>query len=260
MTAPLTYLDVHLAFVLPPILLLGWLAYRRDRARWGVRPLSGLVIVIGLALVYTTPLTNHLIPEGVWWYGEGAVVATVWHTPIEEYLFFVLQPILAAFWLFQIPVSVDRPLAIPLAHRLVGVAGGVGIAGVGWVLTGDTSTYYLGWLLLWAGPILAIQWGFGLTYLWDARRPVLVAVAAPTGYLWLVDWLAIELGVWIISDAHTVGYAPLGLPVEEALFFLVTNAFVVQGLVMYAWVLGRADELPTLAGVQARISPSSDER
>jgi hypothetical protein len=30
-----------------------------------------------------------------------------------------------------------------------------------------------------------------------------------------------------------------GLPVEEATFFLVTNLFVVQGLVLFQWVLDR---------------------
>ncbi len=99
--------------------------------------------MIALAIVYTTPFTNRLIPVGVWWYGEGAVLATVWHTPLEEYLFFALQPILTALWLFQVRPSADRSLAIPRTHRLLGVAGGVAIAVVGWVLLGDTATYYL---------------------------------------------------------------------------------------------------------------------
>ena len=260
MTVPLTYFGVHLTFILPPLLVLGWLARRRDRAWWGVRPLSGLAIMIGLAVVYTTPLTNHLIPEGVWWYGDGAVIATIWHTPIEEYTFFILQPMLTAFWLFQLPATADRSLAIPLTHRLIGVGGGLSIAGVGLLLTANISTYYLGWLLLWAGPILAIQWGFGLTYLWAVRRPLVAAIAVPTLYLWIVDRVAIELGIWVISDAHTIGFAPLGLPVEEALFFLVTNLFLVQGLVMYVWLLERVHELPSLTRVATRLAARSDER
>ena len=260
MTVPLTYLGIHLTFILPPLLILGWLARRRDRAWWGVRPLSGLVIMIGLAVLYTTPLTNHLIPTGVWWYGEGAVAATVWHTPIEEYLFFVLQPMLTAFWLFQLPATADRPLAIPRTHRLLGVGAGLSIAAIGLLLTADISTYYLGWLLLWAGPVLAIQWGFGLTYLWAVRRPVVVAIAVPTIYLWIVDRIAIELGIWVISDAHTIGVAPLGLPIEEALFFLVTNVFLVQGLVMYVWLLERVHERRSLATVATRLTANSDDR
>ncbi|MDS0476689.1 lycopene cyclase domain-containing protein [Natrinema sp. 1APR25-10V2] len=261
MTVPITYLGIHVAFLLPPILILWWFAARRDHVWWGVRPLSGLGVMIVLAIAYTTPFTNHLIPVGVWWYGDGAVLATVWHTPIEEYLFFVLQPILTALWLFQVRPTADRSLALPWEHRLLGVAGGLAITVVGLLLLllGDSSTSYLGWLFLWAGPVLAVQWGFGSTYLWEIRRSLLVAVAVPTLYLWLVDRIAIELGVWVISDAHTTGYALLGLPIEEALFFLVTNLFVVQGLVMYVWVLERLEGLPERTSGSQRLPTSSDE-
>lgn len=239
MSVALTYLGFHAAFILPPIGLLAWLAARRDAAEWGWRPLSGIAIIVGIAVAYTTPWTNLMIPEGVWWYGEGAVLATIWYTPVEEYLFFVLQPILTGLWLCHVLRVADRPLSIPTTHRLIGVVLGVAISGVGWWLMGTTATYYLGSLLWWAGPILAIQWGFGLTYLLELRRTVAVAVAVPTLYLWVVDRIAIELGIWVISDAHTTGYAIVGLPVEEALFFLLTNVFIVQGVTMYVWVLDR---------------------
>lgn len=260
MTIQLTYLGIHLAFLLPPILILGWLAFQRDRAWWGVRPLSGLGVMILLAIVYTTPFTNRLIPAGVWWYGEGAVLATVWHTPIEEYLFFVLQPILTAFWLFQVGPTADRSLAIPRKHRLLGVTGGLAIAVVGWAFLGHTGTYYLGWLFLWAGPVLAVQWGFGSTYLWDSRQSLLIAIAVPTLYLWLVDRIAIALGVWVISDAYTTGYALLGLPIEEALFFLATNLFIIQGITMYIWVLDRIDGVSAWTSAAPRVPTSSDDQ
>lgn len=237
----LTYLQFHLVFTLPPIALLGWLAVRRDRAWLDWRSLSGLAILVGLAVAYTTPWTNALIPEGVWWYAEGAVIATLWHTPVEEYLFFVLQTTLTAFWLFLLLEVADRPLAIPTSHRVVGVLAGLSICLLGWVLLGTASTFYLGAILFWAGPILAIQWGFGLTYLLDVRRQVALAVAVPTLYLWVVDWIAISLGIWTISGTHTVGIGVAGLPMEEMLFFLVANVFVVQGIVLYVWVLDRLD-------------------
>ena len=250
MTPPLTYLQFHLVFTIPPLLLLVWLAVRRDRAWWGREALSGLAILVFLAVVYTTPWTNAMIPEGVWWYGDGAVIATIWHTPLEEYLFFVLQTTLTAFWLYQFLDVSDVSLALPASHRVAGVLAGLGICAVGWLLLGTTSTFYLGSILFWAGPILAIQWGFGLTYLFRERRQVLLAVGVPTLYLWVADWIAISLGIWVISDAHTIGVGLANLPLEEALFFLVTNVFVVQGLVLYAWVLDRRAELATVPGVQ----------
>jgi hypothetical protein len=58
--------------------------------------------------------------------------------------------------------------------------------------------------------------------------------------------VAIELGIWVISKSYTTGYAVAGLPIEEALFFLVTNVFAVQGVVLYLWLLERRHELPSL--------------
>ena len=259
MTPSLTYLQFHLVFTVPPILLLGWLAVRRDRAWWNRQAFSGLAIIVFLAVIYTTPWTNTLIPEGVWWYGDGVVLATLWYTPIEEYLFFVLQTALTAFWLFQFVDVSDLSLRLPASHRLAGVLGGLGICALGWALLGGTSTYYLGAILFWAGPVLAIQWGFGLTYLVQERRQVLLAVGVPTLYLWIADWTAISLGVWVISDAHTVGIGLDGLPLEEALFFLVTNVFIVQGLVLYAWVLDRRAELASVPQV-GRLVRRLDEQ
>ena len=239
MTPPLTYLQFHLVFTIPPLIILGWLAVRRDRAWLDWQSLSGLAILIFLAVVYTTPWTNLMIPEGVWWYGEDVVLTTIWHTPLEEYMFFVLQTSLTAFWLFQFLDVRDLPLAIPTHHRVVGILAGLGISTLGWSFLQTTATYYLGSILFWAGPIFAIQWGFGLTYLIRERRKVLVAVGVPTLYLWVADWIAISLGVWSISGTHTTGIGLANLPVEEALFFLVTNVFVVQGIVLYVWVLAR---------------------
>jgi len=250
MTPPLTYLEFHLVFTIPPLVALGWLAIRRKQAWFDRRSLSGLAILLFLAVAYTTPWTNALIPEGVWWYGEGAVLGTIWHTPLEEYLFFVIQTSLTAFWLFQFLDVRDVSLHIPTAHRIAGLIGGLAICTAGWFLLSQPSTYYLGAILFWAGPILAIQWAFGLTYLLWERRQVLLAIAVPTLYLWVADWYAISVGIWSISETHTIGVGLAGLPLEEALFFLVTNVFVVQGIVLYVWLVERQADLAAVPQVQ----------
>jgi lycopene cyclase domain-containing protein len=85
--------------------------------------------------------------------------------------------------------------------------------------------------------VLALQWGFSWRYLWERRDVLLAGVGVPTLYFCVVDRVAIGLGLWTISPRYTTGLAPAGLPVEEAVFFLVTTLFVVQGLVLLEWVL-----------------------
>jgi len=49
-----------------------------------------------LALLYTAPWDNALILNGVWSYGRGHVLgATIGVVPLEEYLFYILQVLLA---------------------------------------------------------------------------------------------------------------------------------------------------------------------
>jgi lycopene cyclase domain-containing protein len=87
--------------------------------------------------------------------------------------------------------------------------------------------------------VLAVQWVVGWPYLWARRRTVALGVAVPTAYLSGVDAVAIHEGVWRLAPEYTTGLAPGGLPVEEATFFGLTTLFVVQGLVLYPWVVRR---------------------
>ena len=49
----------------------------------------------------------------------------------------------------------------------------------------------------------------------------------------LADRVAIGQGIWDITDATRTGVDLFGLPVEEAVFFLLTNLLVAKGLVLF---------------------------
>lgn len=233
------YLAFHAVATVPVIVVLAVLANYRLGTRRDV--LTGTALLAVLALVYTTPWDNYLIRRGVWWYGDGAVALRLGAAPLGEYLFFLLQPLLVALWVARFSVVSDRSRTLSLPVRALGLLGAGVIALVGIILLGDDSGLYLGSLLAWSAPILAIQWGFGWPVLAAEWRAVLGGTAVPTVYLWVVDRAAIALGLWTISDRYTTGLdiPLLGLPIEEAVFFLLTSLFVVQGLVLYVWVVDR---------------------
>jgi lycopene cyclase domain-containing protein len=235
----LTYLEFLLLFLVIPLAGLLVLSIRRP-ARWArIRP-WGVAIIVAIALLYTAPWDNYLIARGVWQYGEGTVTAFLGRAPIEEYLFIVLQPAIAALWLAQLPVRDGAgSLTVAPRSRVAGVLAGAGVGFVGAVALLAPATFYLGAILLWAAPVLAIQWGFGWPFLWRHRRRVGFGVLLPTLYFSLADRIAIGMDIWTLSERYTTGIAPLGLPIEEAVFFLVTDLFVIQGLVLYAWVVDR---------------------
>jgi len=246
----LTYFQFHLVFLAPPLLVLAAAARWRPPPGptaagtprlWGYDARAvGIALMATLAFVYTTPWDNYLISVGAWGYGAGAVLFRVGQVPFGEYLFFVAQPVLTALWLYRLPMDVG-PLRIAPAQRALGVGLGGAVSLSGWWLASSDPGFYLGTLFVWAGPVLALQWGFGWTYLLDRWRTVLAGVGVPTLYLWLVDRFAIGDGIWYISDRYTTGLEVplLGLPIEEAAFFLLTNLFVVQGLVLWEWVVRR---------------------
>jgi len=246
----LTYPQFHAAFVLPAVLtLLAATTVSRRHAAGRTVWVSGasrtywldVALLVVLAVAYTTPWDNFLIAQGVWGYGPGRILARIGYAPVSEYAFFGAQTVLTALWLSHLrmdpPDGVEgRSQRRRHAERVFGVAlaGALGALGLWWL--GGDATFYLGAIVAWAAPVLALQWAVGAPALLDRRRTVLLGVAVPSLYLSIADRIAIGQGVWELSATYTTGVTLAGLPVEEALFFVVTNVFVVQGLVLARWV------------------------
>jgi len=49
----------------------------------------------------------------------------------------------------------------------------------------------------------------------------------------LADNYAISDGIWHINPEHIIGLQVASLPLEEAIFFLVTNMMVAQGIILF---------------------------
>ncbi|ACV10503.1 lycopene cyclase domain protein [Halorhabdus utahensis DSM 12940] len=241
---PIAYLPFVIVFVVVPVAILTILL--GVRRRFQPFQVSGTVLLAGVALVYTFPWDGQLIRLGIWDYGS-TLVGRLGVVPYEELLFIVAQTVLTGLWTTLIDTP-DGSGSVSWRPRVVGVLAGGAIGVAGLALLSIPAGTYLGAILVWAAPVLALQWGFGWPVLLRRRRTVAIALAVPTVYLWVVDRLAIEIGLWTFSATQTTGFAILGLPIEEALFFLVTNAFLVQGLVLLGWVVER-DAISTVTDV-----------
>ena len=232
--ATMSYFAFHFVFILPPILLLALVQRQPLAGIGGLRAWLGLPLIALLALVYTTPWDNYLIWRDVWHYGNGRVVGTIGYVPVEEYLFFVLQPILTGLWLYWLlprtrePVQQEYSATVQITGTCFWVALSLG----GVLMLNWNPGVYLGLILVWASPILALQWVIGAKQLWATKRTWLLGTLVPTLYLWVADRIAIGQGIWSISNAYTTGLHLFGLPFEEATFFLVTNLLVVQGVLL----------------------------
>ncbi len=228
----MTYLQFLFVFIVPPIVLL---AAKRPWGAAGPRSLRYLLLIAVIAFLYATPWDNYLVWRGVWGYETDRVIGTIGYVPVEEYVFFILQPLMTGLWLYRLMGRHVPAPALPRESRdrLIGTALYLLIAVAGAVFLRSREGTYLGLILVWAAPVLAAQWAYAGNQIIAHRRAAALGILVPTIYLWVADAIAIRLGIWGIADRYTYGIEPFGLPVEEATFFLVTNILVVQGLILF---------------------------
>lgn len=242
----MTYFGFLLGFVGIPLVVLAaalWLARRSGRrlpdslrgwpAAW---VLAAHVLV---ALVYTTPWDNYLVATRVWWYDPELVTGIVlgW-VPIEEYTFFIVQTLMSGLWLLllahYLPLDVSGPFAGTRLRRI-----SVTVALLLWAVvtilffTGYGPTTYLTLELGWALPPIALQLAYGADILWRYRKLVFWSIAVPTLYLSFADSLAIGSGTWTIDPEQSLNiYLGGVLPIEEFIFFLLTNTMLGFGMTL----------------------------
>lgn len=244
----MSYLQFHVVFTLPALILMRVIQPRivlSDRRKADV---SVLVIAV-IAFLYTTPWDNFLVANNIWYYGSDRVIGIIGHVPFEEYAFFLIQTFITGLWTFWL---LHRPTnwfgsEQSTTPRVVGTFVFLAASAMGFWWLETVSTTYLGLIVAWAAPVLALQWAVGGHHLWRMRRLVLLAFALPSLYLCIADAIAIHNGVWIISEATSTGIMMGVLPIEEAIFFVVTNLLVVQGTLLAAHQL-RHSRLEHLRG------------
>jgi lycopene cyclase domain-containing protein len=201
-------------------------------------PYWAVLLHVLIALVYTTPWDNYLVATGVWWYDPNLVTGlTLGYVPIEEYTFFIVQTLLTGLWTVAVlrkflnsrPASRPSPRWRVYASLLVLLF---------WVLStvllisGWKPVTYLTLILSWALLPVLLQVAFGADILWMHRRELAISVLTPTIYLWLVDAIAIRSGTWTIDPAQTTGISLGILPIEEMLFFFMTNLIIAFGITL----------------------------
>jgi lycopene cyclase domain-containing protein len=267
------FLLIFLGIPLVILILIAWFDRRSRRslpAEFSGLPawMPALTLII-LAVVYTTPWDNYLVATGVWYYQPGRVWGvTLGWVPLEEYLFFVLQTLLASLWLVWLvkrlprttqPIQPDLPHARRIALSVltpVWIGSGIVLAS-GW----QPGTY-LGLILVWALPPIMLQLWFGAATLWRHRLLATLTLASLTLYLSLADSLAIGIGVWTIDPRQSLQiYLGGVLPFEEFLFFLATNTLVVFGMILALAAESRERArslLTSLRGMMGRRSTSKE--
>ncbi len=242
----MTYLGFLGLFVGLPLLALGWATWYDARRGAGLpnswespAPWAVLLVHVVVAVIYTTPWDNYLVANRVWYYDPVRVSGlTLGWVPIEEYAFFVVQTLLTGLWTLWLARHL-APAAPPVRRSAHLRATATGVAGAAWfaslllVAARWPPGTYLALILAWMLPPVVLQLAVGADVLWHHRWWVVLSLVVPMLYLSLADSVAIAGGVWTINPARSTGVL-LGhvLPIEEFIFFAITNVLIVFGMAL----------------------------
>ena len=208
--------------------------FRNGRAVW-----MAIGIHVLIAVIYTTPWDNYLVATKVWYYNPDLVTGIVFgYVPIEEYTFFVVETILAGLWWWFLSRRLTSPSASYQPNKkIIQITSSLLVAV--WMIStylfffGDEKWTYLSIILFWALPAILPQLLFGADILWHYRKLVFWAIMVPGTYLSLMDIVALQDTTWSISKDQTTGILFFGiLPLEEVVFFYITNVLITFGITL----------------------------
>jgi lycopene cyclase domain-containing protein len=230
----MTYVQFLALFLFIPIALLAF-GMRRHVSR---RDTTWLALLMLLALSYTTPWDNYLVASGVWACDPPLVTGiTIGWVPVEEYTFFLLQPLLTGLWVLFLrhsgPTGGGDPEHRWIRILMTSIVIAIWSAAMPMLLLGWESLRYLSLILTWALPPIGLQMAFGAEILFAERAKVALGLVPAPAFLCAADALAILEGIWTINLESSVGIFLGGiLPLEEALFFFLTNTLIVSALIL----------------------------
>lgn len=256
-----SYPRFHVYFSIPATTLLYLLnrpfLTRLDRAK--------LILLPCIAFVWTTPWDNELVRQRAWRYPRSCVIGTIGFVPVEEYFFvssngrsvsiiqgflildfitlpraqFIIQSVmttlLAIFttrWLLPTFYVFRAPKEQPTTALAVAACITAFTTGVLLTRPGEHS-YYMGMILWWAAiPLCLLFWGtagfVSRMQFKTGKVAFALTLAIPTAYLWACDLFALKRGTWHINESTSFNVFPIPhLPVEEMVFFLLTNLLLV---------------------------------
>jgi lycopene cyclase domain-containing protein len=249
----MTYFGFLLRFLAIPILIFLVITYWENRRNRQITNFQngravwiGIGIHVLLAVIYTTPWDNYLVATGVWYYNPGLVTGLLLgYVPVEEYTFFVLETILSGLWWwflvrrFSLTPNLSRLKKERFAPNKTPVYVSTCILTLLWLLFtylfffGEAKWTYLSIILFWALPPIFLQFLFGADILWHYRKLAFWGIVISASYLSLMDIVALRETTWSISASQTTGILFFGiLPLEEVVFFFMTNMLITFGMTL----------------------------
>jgi len=224
----MTYFSFLLLFLLP-VLGVTFFFFLKTRGASKFR-IKGMVILVFIAVFYTTPWDSFIIKNGIWFYDQNKIIGTILRIPIEEYFFMMIQTLIASM-LYCINQKNLKTIYFSFSPRYLILFSILFLCGFQMIKIENLK--YFGYLITWASVPLAIQWIVGSKQLINSIKYWVLPFFLFSIYLSFIDCIAIKNNIWTIAQETSCGLLVFGLPVEEIVFFLATNLLVFQGMALW---------------------------
>lgn len=235
----MTYFRFHLIFNLPLLVLLAAIT---ANVPWTVDELIAAGWVLLAVVIFTTPWDNLAVKWGIWGFPRARYSLRVWHLPLEEYLFFLLQSVnvmlaVRAFFHFFPDWQTGQVTNLNIIVEAL-----LGASVLPWLLVllalcwlrkrvGPRVNYaiHLAWFL----PVIYSQWVIAFA-LFEMHGLMLLLITAVFGiYYTLADLIAVRAGIWFFDEKQITGVKlASALPWEEIAFFFLTSLLVAQSYIL----------------------------
>lgn len=235
----MTYSQFHVRFNVPLLAFAGAISFL---APWQRSIWAAFLVILLIVVAFTTPWDNYAVSHGIWSFPSARHAFRIWHLPVEEYCFFVIQSVEVLLLCHGLTglTGFRKPSTAPLSSS--GVLAGLGATVALWGFTGlwfrrrlPRRARYLFHLLYWFAPVVVFQWVLAAPLLLANLGAVLAATAVVGIWLTLADLTAVRQGIWEFDETQILGLKWRNrLPVEEIVFFFVSSLLVAQSYVMLA--------------------------
>jgi lycopene cyclase domain-containing protein len=223
----MTYLEFLLIFTVLPISILVFFLRKYIDAVY----LKWLFVVSLIAFFATAGWDNYAVYSGIWHFPENKTLGIkIFFVPVEEYMFFFLQTyttglVQLIFLKKNIKLNLNNvslilvPLLIFSAKDVLSLPFG--------------NFNYLFHLFSWGGFFILVQIIAGRKKITGNLSLILIPSLIMTLYFSFADSVSIGQGIWDFDPFQTTGIRVFNIPLEEILFFLVTNILITEAMILF---------------------------
>jgi len=223
----MTYIEFLFIFTVIPIVILVLVLRKYLDAVY----IKWLIIVSIVAFAATSGWDNYAVYSGIWHFPEDKTLGIkLFYVPVEEYLFFFLQTfttgLVQLFFIkknIEIKIKKSTFLLIPLLFFQTNEI----------LRLPFENLNYLFHLFSWGGFFILIQIIAGRKKIPKYISAIIIPSIVMTIYFSVADSISIGQGIWDFDPLQTTGIRIFNIPLEEILFFLVTNILITEAMILF---------------------------